>query len=579
MDDKTQAESILKDGAKALKPDAAGPWKFGDLWLFTKEEYEELVELKRVVQRYLADPKPRRPLCIAVFGPPGSGKSVGVKQIVKALNGAKQPAPLQLTELNLTQLSGTDELSGIIRPVEGKAMPVFFVDEFDAALDGNPFGWLSWFLAPMQDGKIWVGGASWSLNRAIYIFAGGTASRLEDFGKANQARFRAAKGPDFVSRLKGYLNIRGPNDVRMTASRRAVLLHRFLQDRGRLTLDPRLQANLLAAGRYRHGARSLESIIDLAASNAAKAKKTELTHKLLPADHLLALHVDRGPLDPQVLGGLIGLSAGGDPDSVPEHTRKGIEASIRAIATTVWKDGGAILYGGKLVQGLTGVLQDALNGLPQRLSQNPNAVAGSRITMFTRENTRRAGLLDAVELVHVSSAGLPGAPDPLHKAAVWARQRWQMSCRGVARVLLWGRLESGEGRRMPGLLEEAVYALAMGQPLYVVGAFGGCAQLLGDLLGLSDAQANPASLPPPVTPELSDPAILLAHRHYFQAPGAPKLPLTLAEAVAFVAGHAFGGPAWPHNGLSIEENRALFVETDPGEIARKIQTGLHRRFA
>lgn len=132
---------------------------------------------------------------------------------------------------------------------------------------------------------------------------------------------------------------------------------------------------------------------------------------------------------------------------------------------------------------------------------------------------------------------------------------------------------------MPGVLEEASYALALGQPLYVVGAFDGCAQLIGDLLGLSDVQKNPATLAFPALAVFNDRAKMLEYKHYFRPPAAPDLPLTAAEAVAFVSGHAFGGPAWPDNGLSFEENRALFTATEPGNIAALIQTGLHRRFA
>ena len=52
-----------------------------------------------------------------------------------------------------------------------------------------------------------------------------------------------------------------------------------------------------------------------------------------------------------------------------------------------------------------------------------------------------------------------------------------------ARVVLGGRVEGFKGR-MPGVGEEALIALESGQPLYVLGGFGGCAYDIATKLGL-----------------------------------------------------------------------------------------------
>ena len=137
--------------------------------------------------------------------------------------------------------------------------------------------------------------------------------------------------------------------------------------------------------------------------------------------------------------------------------------------------------------------------------------------MFTLEETRPAALLADVDLVHVSSAGLPA--DPMYKAAAWARLRWPMSCRCIASVLLWGKLQSTDGRIVPGIREEASYALALGQPLYVVGACDGCAQLIGNLLGLSDVQKNLTALASPVLAVFNDRAKMLELQTLLQSAG------------------------------------------------------------
>src|SRR5207247_10888514 len=110
--------------------------------------------------------------------------------------------------------------------------------------------------------------------RAILGFAGGTSHSVEQFSSAAMKAV-AAKGPDFLSRLKGYVDIIGPNprgDDRLADPyhliRRAILLRSIL-DRNRkslfegklLRIDPGVLRAFLQTGKYRHGARSLESIV------------------------------------------------------------------------------------------------------------------------------------------------------------------------------------------------------------------------------------------------------------------------------------------------------------------------------
>ena len=151
--------------------------------------------------------------------------------------------------------------------------------------------------------------------------------------------------------------------------------------------------------------------------------------------------------------------------------------------------------------------------------------------------------------------------------------RWQMSCRCVARVVLWGKTSDYSGR-MPGILEEAVLALALGQPLYVLGACDGAARVVGKHLGLaSDWNGNSGFAAAAV-----DATSLQEHRHLFQPPGIPGLPLTLEEALSYLAARAIGGPGWTDNGLTVAQNRELFAETDGEKICRLLRRGLLRIF-
>ena len=102
-------------------------------------------------------------------------------------------------------------------------IPLVFWDEFDTSLEETPLGWLRYFLAPMQDGKFQEGQINHPIGRAIFVFAGGTSSSMAEFDKGTEENFKSAKGPDFVSRLKGYINVLGPNPVKGRAGDPATL--------------------------------------------------------------------------------------------------------------------------------------------------------------------------------------------------------------------------------------------------------------------------------------------------------------------------------------------------------------------
>lgn len=77
---------------------------------------------------------------------------------------------------------------------------------------------------------------------------------------------------------------------------------------------------------------------------------------------------------------------------------------------------------------------------------------------------------------------------PIHRFA-WARgltnMRTRQTTEAAARVVVGGRIGPVNGSykgRMPGVLEEALLSLQANRPVYLVGAYGGCARLLIDAL-------------------------------------------------------------------------------------------------
>ncbi|MHB8766014.1 MAG: RyR domain-containing protein, partial [Deferrisomatales bacterium] len=299
-------EIVERGGAGALAGAPRG--RFGALSTIDRAEIESYGAIRELLLEFLANPKPERPLSVAVFGPPGSGKSFGVKQVMKSLGRPDVEALV----FNVSQFLGYADLAAALQKVRDVALrgavPFIFFDEFDADEGGRPLGWLKYFLAPMQDGQFREGQALYHLGKAIFVFAGGTRASFREFAGSEAAAAPDAKGPDFVSRLRGFVDVMGPDrqprpgdDDEAFLIRRALVLRAMLEQnpktsalfdggpgRGALRIDGGLLRALLGVGRYRHGIRSLEALLDM----SRLAGKPRFDLSALPPRAQLALHVD-----------------------------------------------------------------------------------------------------------------------------------------------------------------------------------------------------------------------------------------------------------------------------------------------
>jgi hypothetical protein len=282
----------------------------GDWSSVDRTEIENLRSVRNILDEYvqqgLLGGHVSGPLPIAVFGPPGAGKTFAVRQIATVL----LPGRITRLEYDLSQLQSDSELRAAFHEIrdvslQGRLALVFW-DEFDSPLGGQPLGWLRHFLAPMADGRFREGAGFHPLGRAIFVFAGGTSPSFDAFIRFGDERLeRSAKKPDFISRLRGYVNVTGPNPLNdddvAWPLRRALTLRSLVAARApqmlrpdpltgepRLDIDDGLLRAFLQVGEYIHGARSMEAIVQM----SSLAGKPRFERSSLPAAQQLGVHVD-----------------------------------------------------------------------------------------------------------------------------------------------------------------------------------------------------------------------------------------------------------------------------------------------
>jgi hypothetical protein len=317
------AESIVEWGIDDVRL-AAPVQRFGRLTVIDRHEIESLTAIRSLMVEYMESRTERVPLSIAVFGKPGSGKSFTIRAVAESL--ASDRGLKDLT-FNLSQFTKPEAIVDALHQVRDIAlsgvMPLVFWDEFDTELGGTKLGWLRYFLAPMQDGKFQAGSLTHDIGTAMFVFAGGNSERMNDF-ESNATK--EVKGPDFVSRLKGYVDVPGldheekagrkyQSDVLL---RRGLLLRSILvrsaahlvqeiekpkegkdnnsvgldvafrQGKQRINVDSGILKAFLQVGTYKYGARSMESIVKMSTLSG----KSMFDRSSLPAEAQLKLHVD-----------------------------------------------------------------------------------------------------------------------------------------------------------------------------------------------------------------------------------------------------------------------------------------------
>jgi hypothetical protein len=328
--DEADKEDRVLFGDKCKLPYA----RFGQLKVINKKEIQEFRAIKRLIYSYLIKNKHTKPLSLAVFGDPGSGKSFGIKQIVESFTIRKP----KILYYNLSQFQNKGDLVNAFQKIRDEAIKgnvvLVFWDEFDTEFKSNNFGWVKYFLAPMQDGKFYVGSASHNIGPAIFVFIGSQCTSMEAFTnhisgeKTNLRKNHATKAikdkhgeqlsetqntsnklKDFISRLQGHLDIQGinpkinptdENELIEVYLRRAIILRAILLNHCRsiisygkdgketLSIEEDLVRSFLTTNEYQHGVRSMESIVLMSHIDG----RSRYNRSCLPSKDQLELHID-----------------------------------------------------------------------------------------------------------------------------------------------------------------------------------------------------------------------------------------------------------------------------------------------
>jgi len=280
-----------------------------------------------------------------------------------------------------------------------------------------------------------------------------------------------------------------------------------------------------------------------------------------------------GPLSEAMVG--VSIS---EPDDLTRHGLGEIHVrhAFVEVARHVLAAGASLAYGGDLrVGGYTEAMFD-LVGAYEKSDRPGRERLRSYLAWPLWQDLRgpnRSELLELATLVEVAAP--PGAPGSLASPSerdarerLWfaralSEMRRRMTADISARVVLGGKV-AGQAGLCPGVLEEAALALRAGVPLFVIGAFGGCGQLLVRALG----GERPA--------ELTVEHQMAATAGYAELLAAARAQGGMVEPEPMAEELVSRGWAGLRNGLDSAENERLASTGDVDEVVALVLRGLRR---
>ncbi|KAK0744401.1 hypothetical protein B0T21DRAFT_407510 [Apiosordaria backusii] len=280
--------------------------RFNQLLLFDRREIEFFRTIHNFLEEYFLAPM-HRPLCIALFGPRGSGKAFAAHQVFEA---AARDKPIKKFQFDLSQFTSVDDLLAAfhtIRDVSLKgSMPMAYFNAFDCSFEGSPLGWLPHLLGVMFSGCFSDRGISRPLGAAVFFFGSIAIKSYDDFRrKASKAVVTGGnfnRAQEFLACLHAFGDMSGPDKMnwregedKLYPVRRAVIIRTLLEKRepnlvcqGAIDIEDSVLNALLLVPTYRQGIRSIKSIIDMSRLNG----RHRFERSSLPPPVQLDLHVE-----------------------------------------------------------------------------------------------------------------------------------------------------------------------------------------------------------------------------------------------------------------------------------------------
>jgi hypothetical protein len=310
---------------------------------------------------------------------------------------------------------------------------------------------------------------------------------------------------------------------------------------------------------------------------------------LAPLELDLSTPLQRVAKDRSLAGIRIALSAGESPDL----GRRGLLAAhlqraMLELCRQLLLRGATLAYGGHLDPGGYAAALLNLALAHQRRSTVPpeeriqcylawsrapeSAVVQSRLAQHQRAATwkfvpRPEGVADLDPQRFVVDLPEPLHPDSPPERYAIARSMTAMRERQTAevdaRVVVGGKLDDYAGR-VPGILEEVLLTMKAEKPTFVIGAFGGAAGMIADVLAGKDREEMTWAYHQRV------PHVAAARQLYEQRDGGF---LDYPEMLAFLRERGSDGL---HNGLDLDHNRELWTTRDLDRIVALVIEGLTR---
>ncbi len=197
-------------------------------------------------------------------------------------------------------------------------------------------------------------------------------------------------------------------------------------------------------------------------------------------------------------GQLVHLSVSDSPDlAVMGMSDHHLHDAMEVLARMLLAHGLRIGYGGDFRPGgFTEVLAEQVLAHGREAegdAEPPVRIYLSGLKLRTTETeelaARRKDFAGLIEFIYLDDNGEDVPPDTIPEgdevAASLTAMRRRMARDGSARIVAGGAVD-GYGGVMPGVAEEALMTLDAGRPLFVLGAYGGCAADISASLRLTE---------------------------------------------------------------------------------------------